>query len=275
MIESITTISVVGFILGFLFSVPVAGPVSILITSHALKGERHFALAAASGAAVVDMIYCFIAVYGFTNLYYLYDPVIPYVLLGGAVFLFIIGHKIRRTNLDLEHIDDKDNSVKKHPRLRKRGRFLTGFMINLLNPSLFIGWLTISFVALSFAASMGFNVGGLDHTVGSNVETINHENGLNIVNLDSAAFKNSAERKPVLDQVQKPSTSFQLINSFAYALFVAAGSIIWFFYMSRFLVNHRHRIRADIINNLIHGLGFSIWIFSIYLIYRGLSILLS
>jgi len=275
MIESIITISVIGFIVGFLFSVPVAGPVSILITSHALKGERHFALATAAGAAAMDMIFCFIAVYGFTNLYYLYDPIIPYVLLGGALFLFIVGQRIRRTYINLENIDEKNSTIKKHPKLRKRSRFITGFMINLLNPSLFIGWLTTSFLVLSFAASLGFNVGGLDHSVSNNVETISHENGLNITNLDSAQLNYSIESKPEFGKPQKPSTSFQLLYSFAYALFVGIGSVIWFFYMTRFLVKHRHKVRTDIINKLIHGLGFGVWIFAVYLIYRGLNILLS
>lgn len=272
MLESLITISVVGFAAGFLFSMPVAGPVSILIVSHALKGERHFALAAASGAAVVDSLYCFIAVYGFTNLYYFYSPFIPYALIVGAFFLFILGYKIRHTHLDLEHIDEQKQPQIKIPRLRKRGRFLNGFMINLLNPTLFFGWLTSSFVMLSFVASLGFNVGGLEGMIESNVENISHNNNVQITEIDSNAFNHSSTPEKI---VKKPSTSFQLLNSFAYALFIALGSVFWFFHFSRFLVEHRKRIRMDIIDKIIHGLGFALWGFGIYLLYKGISILIT
>ena len=272
MFESLITISVAGFLAGFLFSMPVAGPVSILIVSHALKGERHFALAAASGAAVVDALYCFIAVYGFTNLYYLYSPFIPYALIIGSLFLFILGYKIRHTHLDLEHIDEKNDSLKKHPRLRKRGRFLNGFMINLLNPTLFFGWLTSSFVMLSFIASLGLNVGGLEGMIESNVETISHDNNMQITQIDTSTFNHSSTPKKI---VKKPSTSFQVLNSVAFALFIALGSVFWFFHFSRFLVEHRKRIRMDIIDKIIHTLGFALWGFGIYLLYKGITILLA
>ena len=39
MIESIITMSIAGFLTGFIFSMPIAGPISIMITSNALKGQ--------------------------------------------------------------------------------------------------------------------------------------------------------------------------------------------------------------------------------------------
>jgi len=271
MFESLITISAVGFFVGFFFSIPVAGPVSIIITSHSLRGERHFALATASGAAIVDFIYCFVAVYGFTNLYYLYDPFIPYTLLAGSIFLIIIGYKIRHTHLDLKQINEKDATVEKLPRLRKRGRFFNGFIINLLNPSLFIGWLTSSFVVLSFVASLGFNVGGLERMLENNVESFNGENHLEqVAPIDTNTF--NPLREPI-KKVQKPSTSFQLLNSFSYAIFVAFGSVLWFFYFSRFLVKRREKIKTGIIDKIIHLLGFALWGFAIYLVYKAIDIL--
>ena len=42
MLESILTISIAGLLAGFIFSMPIAGPISILITSNALKGRLRY-----------------------------------------------------------------------------------------------------------------------------------------------------------------------------------------------------------------------------------------
>jgi len=47
-------------------------------------------------------------------------------------------------------------------------------MINFLNPTLFIGWLTSSFFMISFMASLGFDTGGLDTIIHQNVKEINN-----------------------------------------------------------------------------------------------------
>ena len=52
MLESLATISIIGLMVGFIFSVPVAGPISILITSHALKGEGRYCVRVAFGTIV-------------------------------------------------------------------------------------------------------------------------------------------------------------------------------------------------------------------------------
>ena len=108
MTESLITISIVGLIAGFLFSMPIAGPISVLITSNALKGRVKFCKHATNGASLADFVYVFIAVFGLTNLYSWYKPVIPYVLIIGALFLIYLGIKIFKTKLDLEHIGEDE-----------------------------------------------------------------------------------------------------------------------------------------------------------------------
>src|ERR1700685_1828448 len=107
MTESIITLSIVGLLVGFIFSVPVAGPVSILITSNALKGQLRYCNLVTIGASLADFIYVFAAVFGLTNFYSIYKPFIPYVLLLGTLFLLFLGYKISKTKLDIEHTDDK------------------------------------------------------------------------------------------------------------------------------------------------------------------------
>ena len=166
MIESLSTISIVGLVAGFIFSVPVAGPISILITSKSLKGDHRYCISAAIGASIVDFLYCFIAVYSFTRLYELYRPIINYIFLFGSGFLFFIGVKIFRTKLSLNAIQKSEDDP---PTMKKKGGFWAGFMVNFLNPSLFIGWLLSSFLIMSVVSDLGFNTGGLENVLNNNI----------------------------------------------------------------------------------------------------------
>ena len=148
----LVTISIIGLLAGFLFSMPIAGPISILITSNALKGRLKYCNLLTVGAAIADFIYVLIAVYGITNLFSAYKSIIPYILGIGAILVFYVGFRIVRTKFDLDHIDEEQKLADKQDNKHK-GAIYTGFMLNFLNPTLFFGWLISSFIALSFAAS--------------------------------------------------------------------------------------------------------------------------
>ena len=79
MSESLITISITGLIAGFVFSMPIAGPISILITSNALKGRLKYCYYVTMGASLADLVYVFIAVFGLTRFFSLYKPAIPYL----------------------------------------------------------------------------------------------------------------------------------------------------------------------------------------------------
>jgi threonine/homoserine/homoserine lactone efflux protein len=64
MSESLITISVTGLIAGFIFSMSIAGPISILITSNALKGKLKYCNLLTIGASFADLVYVFVAVFG-------------------------------------------------------------------------------------------------------------------------------------------------------------------------------------------------------------------
>ncbi len=272
-IESLITLSVIGFAAGFFFSVPVAGPVSIIITSHALKGDRHFALFTASGAALVDILYCFIAVFGFTQLFAWYQPYIPYALLIGAFFLFYIGFRVRRTNLDLDHFDEQNKVALPARRFQRRGKFFTGLTINFLNPSLFFGWLTSSFFILSLAASLGLNVGGLDNVLSNNVESINDQSNQIMLNGGDSSSLMVQPAAPEHKKPQRLPGKYQLLNSASYAMAVGVGSVVWFYLFSGFLIRHRKKLKIQIINKIIHGLGYALWVISVYLFYEAWKLL--
>ena len=108
------------------------------------------------GASFADFTYVFIAVFGLTKLYSFYKPIIPYIFSFGALLLIFLGYKIFRTKFDIEHLEDKSHIIEKIKK-KERGAFYTGFMINFLNPTLFIGWLTSSLLVISFIAALGIS----------------------------------------------------------------------------------------------------------------------
>ncbi len=277
MSDSLFTMSIVGFIVGFIFSMPIAGPISILITSKALKGDMKYCTLATIGASFADFIYVFVAVFGLTNLYNLYQPVIPYILLVGALFLLYIGFKIAKTKLDLEQIDDNSQLPKK---IKKgKGGFWTGFMLNFLNPTLFIGWLTSSFFVISMVSSLGFNTGGMDTTMVANVQQINNtekkvidtNRTISILKVDSTNLLKQENNKKNNATLPK---YFPLLISTFYALFLAIGSIIWFYTLSYYLVKYRSKFNVNIMNRIIQGLGIALCLFGVFLGYTAITMLI-
>lgn len=275
MIESLITISIVGLVTGIVLTMPVAGPISIFITSHGLKGRFRYCVLAAIGAAIVDFVYCFIAVFGFTQLYIAYRPMFPYVFLVGSVFLLVVGVKIMRSKIKTEQLDTPDTITEK---IRHHGGFWTGFMLNFLNPSLLIGWLVSSVAILSFVASMGFNIGGLDTVIHNNADVMNHYNDMHHIRQhhitkDTVAAAVPAESPETLRQFVK--THFPVITSLAYAFAVAVGTVIWFYFYALFLVKFGQTLRLAAINWIIHLLGLAMCGFGVYMAYQAVTALLA
>jgi threonine/homoserine/homoserine lactone efflux protein len=277
MLESVLTISIAGLLSGFIFSMPIAGPISILITSNALKGRLRYCNLVNLGASFADFTYVFIAVFGLTKLYSFYKPAIPYIFSFGSILLFYLGYKIFRTKIDIEHLEDKSHIAEKIKN-REKGAFYTGFMINFFNPTLFIGWLTSSLLVITFISSMGLHTGGLALRIDQNAKEIGNIEGRKIENTQGLAMKQidklqilkNKERK--VDQTVFPA-SFHLIISICYAFFIAVGSIIWFFFLAFLIVRYRKRINIKIISLFIKSLGVTLGIFGAYFGYLAVRMI--
>lgn len=273
------SISVIGLIAGFFFSMPIAGPISILITSNALKGRLKYCNLVTIGAAFADFIYVLIAVYGITNLFSAYKGVIPYILAAGAVFVFYIGIRIIKTKFDQEHIDEEqrlaDNQDSKH-----RGAVYTGFMLNFLNPTLFFGWLISSFIALSFAASLGFDTGGLSSAVDNSINQIEKiEGGLKdkakipaYLQFDTLKILKKENRPSRAD---KPPVHYNhFLTSLFYAFFLSVGSILWFFLLTVTLVRFRKKINITVLNWIVRCMGIILCGFAVFFCCTAISMLI-
>jgi threonine/homoserine/homoserine lactone efflux protein len=279
MLESAVTISITGLIAGFVFAMPIAGPISILIVSNALNGKFLYSKNISFGAALSDFIYIFIAVYGITKLYTWYKPAIPYLFLGGAVFFIILGIKIFKTPFNPDNFEETSQVASRFNN-EEKGGFYTGFMVNLLNPTLFISGLISSFFVISLVSSLGFNTGGLEMRMNDQVNEISSIEGtdlkqkINVEKLNKFAEEynqgyNSSEKKTKEEQEATPRN--HLIMSFCYAFFLAAGGFTWFYILAYMLSKYRKRVNMKVLTLLIRVFGISLGLLGTYFGYMGAS----
>jgi threonine/homoserine/homoserine lactone efflux protein len=264
-------------LIGFIGSMPVAGPISILITSNALKGEVKYCNLVTIGASLADFLYVFAAVFGLTKFYSLYKPVIPYVLLIGAVFLVYLGYKITKTKINLNEVGNRKSYAK--IKRKERSAFLTGFLLNFLNPTLFLSWLTTSFIVISMVTSLGFSTGGFDKSVDNSFKTINTQEKGNALNRKNKAItylkidsSKVQKHEPTAAQIAKQPIYFTLLLSVFYACFLSVGGIAWFFLLAFLLAKYRQQININIVNGLIQVLGVALCLFGLFLGYKGITL---
>ena len=268
MTESILTISVIGLLAGLIFSMPIAGPISILITTNALKGRLRYCNSVNIGASFATFTYVFFAVYGLAKLYPFYKPAIPYLFSAGSIFLLFLGYKIFRTKIDMEYFTDYSHLNEKIKE-KERGGFYTGCIINFLNPTLFIGWLTSTFLVISFVTSLGFNTGGLDIFVDQSVKEISSIEFSVSEDLKDLSSENvdTIKTPEIIDnhdgQADFPSYS-RLVISVFYALFISIGSVIWFLILALLISRFRKVINIKIISGFIHCMGVVLCLFGLY-----------
>lgn len=277
MLEGLITMSVVGLITGFVFSMPIAGPISILITSNALKGRTRFCNKIAIGAALADFIYVYLATFGIAKMYHVFKPAIPYILGIGAIFILYVAYRIYRSKLEYDNLVDPALGTIK-PIRRDKGGFYTGFMVNFLNPTLVFGWLTTSVLVISFVSSLGFNTGGLDLMMNQNMQTLQAHNEPVLekpavalyLKPDTLSFLRN--REPA--KTETPPAWFPVLISFSYAFPVAIGSIAWFIILGLIIARFRLRINLKVLNGMIHGLGIMLGFFGLYFAFAAIRMLL-
>lgn len=265
MTESIIVLGIAGLVTGILFSVPAAGPITILIVSNGLKGKLRYCHRISYGAAFADLVYTFIAVYAFSNLYEYYKPYIPYIIGIGSILLILLGIRMYRTKIDYEHMDD--TGVLKD-KIRNKGGFRTGLFVNFLNPALFVGWLISSFLIISLAASIGYDTGGLSTQINNNIHDIDDQEITNQLESRKDVLENMIGQMEVDENSVNTSDEDEQISlltlSIVFATMVALGSTIWFYYLGSFIVRKRHAFKTATINKLVNGLGVLLVISGIY-----------
>src|SRR5580704_13680750 len=88
---SFVAVSLVAFVFAFVGSLPLAGPIALLVVSNGASGHYKEALRIALGAAVAEGIYAFLAFWGFATFLARYSWVLPISQGVTAIVLFGLG----------------------------------------------------------------------------------------------------------------------------------------------------------------------------------------
>lgn len=160
------TVALLGFVFGFIGSMPVAGPIAVLVFGRGLEGRLRSGVYLAVGAAIAESVYAYFAYWGFSSLLSHHgwiEPVtrtVAAVLLIGLGLHFTFGRK-KSQDVDPGLVEQKKNAGNKRS-------FLLGFTITALNPALIATWSAAvttlhSFDAVDFAPehALPFSVGVL------------------------------------------------------------------------------------------------------------------
>lgn len=130
--------AVVGFAFGFLGSVPVAGPISVIVVTKGIDRKFRSGLWIAIGAAVAESGYAFLSFWGFSSLLDDYAWVEPASQGFAAAALVVLGILLVRKADEPPRPEGDDEEETGGRRLG--GHFLTGFAVSALNPTLLATW---------------------------------------------------------------------------------------------------------------------------------------
>lgn len=124
--------ALIGFLFGFIGSMPVAGPIAVLIFSRAVENRIRSALYIGLGAVIPEVAYACLAFYGFSSLLASYTWIVPISRGVAAVILLGLGVSFAR-----RRVQGEVRPVKAEGRW---GSFGLGFAICGLNPTLIATW---------------------------------------------------------------------------------------------------------------------------------------
>jgi len=132
-------VAIIGFLFGFVGSMPVAGPIALLVFGRGLEGKGRAGLHIAIGAAVAESVYAYLAFWGFSELLETTPWLGVASRVGGAVILIALGlwFLLRRPK--------PANAAEPPARLtaKRKGvkrNVALGFVITAVNPALIATW---------------------------------------------------------------------------------------------------------------------------------------
>ncbi|MDP6944769.1 MAG: LysE family transporter [Myxococcota bacterium] len=133
--------ALIGFLFGFVGSMPVAGPIAALVFARALEGRMRSGLHIAIGGAVAESLYAALAFWGFAELLERYAWIQPVSNGAAAVILSVLG---------VIFIRQREEEPAARPAQERAGAgLLLGFTITALNPTLIATWAAAAATLLS------------------------------------------------------------------------------------------------------------------------------
>lgn len=158
----LVAVCLVALVFGFVGSMPLAGPISVMVVARAARKQFREALYVGLGAAGAEAIYAGVAFFGFTTILARHPIVVPISHGVTAVVLLALGVRFAFWKL-------KEKKEKKH----RKGTLLVGFTLSAVNPTLLVTWTAaVAFIyskglgdvplwgAIPFGVCAGVGVGG-------------------------------------------------------------------------------------------------------------------
>ncbi len=142
----------VGFVFGFVGSMPVAGPISILVFSRGMENRIRNGVYLAIGAALAEGVYAYLAFWGFSEFLVRHSWVDPAAKGAAALILCVLGIKFV-----FQKPKPKD-APPPNSRVGNKRNFALGFTLTLLNPTLIATW-TGAIAVLYAMGIVNFRVG--------------------------------------------------------------------------------------------------------------------
>ncbi|MCL2449112.1 MAG: LysE family transporter [Polyangiaceae bacterium] len=133
----------VALVFGYVGSIPLAGPIAVLMLSRAAQRRFGEALRIGFGAAMAEGIYAGLAFWGFTTFLARQPIVLPLSRAMAAIILSAVGGWF---------VFWRPGTAKPDTRAHMAGTVLLGFSISALNPTLLLTWSA----AVAFLYSKGF-----------------------------------------------------------------------------------------------------------------------
>lgn len=158
--------AIIGAMIGYIGSMPVAGPIAVLVFGRGLENRAQNGLFLAAGAAIAESVYAYLAFWGFSAFLTNYPWIEKAARIAAAVLLIGLG----------VHFYRKRQPPPEAPRpagVGNKRSFFLGFTITALNPTLIATWTftvttVYSFGIVKFDAgnALPFSLGAFSGIVG-------------------------------------------------------------------------------------------------------------
>ena len=145
------TAALLGFALGFVGSMPLVGPIAILVFTRGVENRARNGFYLALGAAIAESAYAYLAFWGFSQLLERYPWIEPTTRAVGAVILTALG--LRFALGGGQFPVEKTGSTAE---VGNKRSFFLGFAVTALNPALIATW-TLALTTLFLFSDIGFD----------------------------------------------------------------------------------------------------------------------
>jgi threonine/homoserine/homoserine lactone efflux protein len=127
--------ALLGFLFGFVGSMPVAGPVAVIVFGRGIEDRGRSGLYIAIGSAVAESVYAYLAFWGFSAFLTKYKWIELVSTSAAALILSGLGLRFMLRKPQSERpVDDGKRHV------GKKRNFTLGFLLTALNPTLIATW---------------------------------------------------------------------------------------------------------------------------------------